>query len=401
MTNPHTPQRDREAPHTSSESRDPSNIATTFPGLETQCRTELEALGVPICSAGRGMVAFRGGREALYLATLWCRTALRVLRPIATFRATDADELYTKARNIRWERWLNRETTFAIDATLSSDVFCHSHYVALKTKDALVDRLRELLGGRPDVDVERPAVRFRIHVAGTQFSVYLDASGESLHRRGYRLQQGEAPLNECVAAAILLTAGYAGQLPLVDPFCGSGTILIEAAMMAARVAPGLLRRSHALERWRDHDAALWNRLLADAERQRRSPGAPLRGGDIEPNVIDMARKNAERAGVADFVSLSVSDCRTLDPPRGPGLLVTNPPYGVRLADDDLTGLYRSFGDRLKHSYDGYDAWVLCGNPRLLKSVGLRADRRIPLLNGNIECRLAHFAIRGVRPRPGD
>lgn len=379
-----------------SESQPTSHVATTFPGLEAFCRSELEALGVPVHSVSRGMVAFGGGTAGLYTATLWCRTALRILRPIANFRAADAAELYLKAKRIRWERWLSRSTTFAIDATLSSSIFTHSHYVALKTKDALVDRLRDRLGARPDVDIERPDLRIRIHVADTLFTVYLDAGGESLHRRGYRLQQGAAPLNEAVAAALLLAAGYTGETPLVDPFCGSGTLVVEAALIAARIAPGLLRPNHALERWTDHDPELWSRLRDDAERLRREPRAPIVGSDIEPQLIEAATRNAERAGTAAWVDLSVCDCRALVPPPGSGLVVTNPPYGVRLAHDDLEGLYRSFGDSLKRHYDGYDAWVLCGSPDLLKAIGLRADRRIPLLNGNLECRLAHFSIRGRR-----
>lgn len=373
-------------------------VATTFPGLERACEAELAALGLPILSVSPGAVIFGGGRESLYRATLWSRVALHILRPIANFRASDPDELYAKVRRIRWERWLSTTTTFSIDSTVRSEVFAHSHYVSLKTKDALVDRLRERMGQRPDVDIEHPEVRIRVRVRDTQFQLYLDTGRESLHRRGYRLDQGEAPLNETVAAAMLAFAGYDGSLPLVDPFCGAGTILIEAAMMASRIAPGLLRKSHALEHWVDHDPSLWETLGRDAEAKRISSSATLLGGDEDSSSIAKARLNAERAGVCSQLSLGVQDCRELSPPAGPGLVVTNPPYGKRLADEDLSQLYRDLGDRFKQAYDNYDAWVLCGSTELLKRVGLRADRRIPILNGNLECRFARFSIRGRRPK---
>lgn len=376
-----------------------ASIATTFPGFEELCRTELEELGLPIHSVSRGAVAFGGGTAGLYTATLWSRTALRVLRPVASFHARDAGELYTKGHRVPWERWFRPDTTFAVDATTSSSIFTHSHYAALKVKDALVDRLREHLGARPNVDVERPAMRVRVHVRETLVNLSLDAAGDSLHRRGYRLEHGEAPLNETVAAALLRIAGYGGQLPLVDPFCGAGTIPIEAALAATNVAPGLLREHHALECWSDHEPALWESLRKSAQSQQRPASHLIVGADTDPALIESAQRNAERAGVANALRLVVSDFRELEPPQGPGLVVTNPPYGVRLAATDLAALYTGFGDRLKCAYDRYDAWLLSGAPALLKRVGLRAGKRIPVLNGNLDCRFVRFTIRGKGARP--
>lgn len=377
--------------------REPLAVATTFPGLESVCAQELRALGLEVSRVSRSAVTFGGGRRGLYLAALHCRTALRILRPIARFDAQSPDELYQRVKRLRWERWMSVEQTFAVDAVLSSQHFRHSHYVALKTKDAIVDRFRERCGRRPDVDTKAPQIRARVHLDDRTAQLYLDAAGNSLHRRGYRRKAGEAPLNETVAAALALIAGAKEDQPLVDPFCGSGTILIEAALIARGIAPGLLRKEHALQQWPDFDRELWEDLTAAAESSRRVAQAPLVGGDSDPRVLEFARSNAEAAGVADSITLVQCDARQFEPPPGPGTVVTNPPYGLRLPDPSLGDLYREFGDHLKQAFGGYTAWLLTGDLQLLKAVGLRSSQRVAVFNGNLDCRFARYEIRAPRP----
>jgi putative N6-adenine-specific DNA methylase len=375
-------------------------VATTFPGLEPLCAQELAAAGLSVLDVSPASVTFASEREGMYRANLWLRTALRVLLPIAQFSAGGPDDLYQQGLLIPWEEWLAPARTFAVDASVHSECVSHSKYAALRVKDAIVDRLRERSGRRPSVDVAQPDVRFRVTVRGRRVDLALDSSGAPLCRRGYRLHGGTAPLNETVAAAVVLFSGWDATSHAVDPLCGSGTLLVEAALVACNVAPGSLGRPFGFMTWPDFDRVLWNRLLSEA---RGAVGQPrpglIVGGDQSADAVAVARANAARAGVSSCVEVRQASFQDLAAPPAPGVVLTNPPYGVRLGASRLAELYRDLGDRLKRAYGGYDAWILSGNLSALKSLGLRSTRRVTLLNGNIECRLVHYPIVSLAGGP--
>lgn len=368
-------------------------VATTFPGLEQVCAEELRRLDVTVIDVSPAGVTFAGQREGMYRANLCLRTALRVLLPVAHFTAESPNELYEQARLVPWERWIEPARTFAVDSTVHSEFVSHSKYAALRVKDAVVDRLRDRFGCRPSVDVSQPDVRLRVAARGRRIDLALDSSGQPLSRRGYRVRGGTAPLNETVAAAMVLMSGWDATSPLVDPLCGSGTLLVEAALVAGHVAPGSLGRAFGFTSWPDFDRALWSRLLHEArEAARRRISGVIVGGDRSAEAVATACANAERAGVRPWVDIRHATFQKLAVPAHPGVVLTNPPYGIRLDDSGLAALYRELGDRLKRAYGGYEAWILSGNLQALKSLGLRSVRRLKLLNGNIECRLVHYPI---------
>jgi putative N6-adenine-specific DNA methylase len=368
-------------------------VATTFPGLEPLCAQELARLGLTVLDVSPACVTFVSDREGMYRANLWLRTALRVLLPVARFSVRGPDELYRHGLSVPWEEWLDPAHTFAVDASVHSEYLSHSQYAALRVKDAIVDRLRGRSGRRPSVDVARPDVRFRVTVRGRRADLALDSSGEPLCRRGYRLRGGTAPLNEAVAAGVVLFSGWDGTSHAVDPLCGSGTLLVEAALVACHVAPGSLGRSFGFMTWPDFDRVLWNRLLSEARGVARQPRPGLIvGGDHSADAVAAARANTKRARVSSCVQIRQASFQELAVPPAPGVVLTNPPYGVRLEASRLAALYGELGDRLKRAYGGYEAWILSGNLSALKSVGLRSARRITLLNGDIDCRLVHYPI---------
>ncbi|MBN1607949.1 MAG: RNA methyltransferase [Polyangiaceae bacterium] len=368
-------------------------VATTFPGLEQLCAQELAGLGLNVLDVSPASVTFASEREGMYRANLWLRTALRVLLPIAQFDVGGPGELYQRALRVPWEEWIDPARTFAVNASVHSQFVPHSKYAALRVKDAVVDRLRDRYGRRPSVDVGQPDVRLRVTARGRRVDLALDSSGEPLSRRGYRLCGTTAPLNEAVAAAVVLFSGWNGTSHAVDPLCGSGTLLVEAALVACNVAPGSLGRSFGFMTWPEFDPVLWHRLLSEARSATRQPRSGLiLGGDHSADAVVAARANAERAGVSSCVEVRHAGFQKLAVPRPPGVVLTNPPYGVRLDASRLTELYRELGDRLKRAYGEYEAWILSGNLSALKSLGLRSTRRITLLNGNIECRLVHYPV---------
>lgn len=388
-------------------------LATCPRGTEEVLAAELAALGLPDRQVARGAVGFGGGLREAYVACLWSRVASRVIRPLARFDAPDADALYRGAREVPWERHMDPDRTLAVRCVGDHETLTDRRYAALKTKDAIVDRLREARGRRPDVDSHRPDVRVHVHLDGRSAGIGVDLSGEALHRRGYRPRGAPAPLKENLAAAILMLAGWpelaSTGAPLMDPLCGSGTLLVEAAWMALDVAPGLRRKRFGFEGWLEHDPALWAEVVAEA-RQRARPAdgreAFAFGCDIDAQAIEHARASAHAAGVAKVVHLerrALRDCA----PEGdrPGLVVTNPPYGERLGDaGELASLYEMLGDVLRRRFLGWHAFVLSGNSALTRHVGLRPRRRHVLFNGPIECRLLDYPIaaapvqRGSAPR---
>jgi len=391
-----------------------SFFATTAKGMEELLAAELRGFGAAAVAVGRAGVSFRGPLETAYQACLWSRVANRVLLPLASFPAPTPEALYRGIRTIRWSEHLAPGRTLAVDFATSRSAITHSHFGALKTKDAIVDQLRDQTGTRPSVSVERPDVRVNVYLHDDRATVSIDLSGESQHRRGYRERRGVAPLKENLAAAVLLLAGWpklarAGA-PLIDPMCGSGTLPIEAALMAADVAPGRARPYFGFLGWRGHQAALWGRLVREAEeREIRDPRRlpPIRGYDADAAAVRAALANVERAGLRGKVHIekrALADCEPITARvEGEirGLLVTNPPYGERLGNSEgLAELYAGLGDILRRKFMGWTGYVLTGNPNLAKRIGLRAARRHVLFNGAIECRLLAFPISPTPVREG-
>jgi 23S rRNA (guanine2445-N2)-methyltransferase / 23S rRNA (guanine2069-N7)-methyltransferase len=391
-----------------------SFFATAPKHLESLLADELRGLGLTGVAETRGGARFGGDLEDAYRACLWSRVANRVLLPLASLSAPDADALYGAAAQLPWEDHLSPAGTFAVQLDGASSGIVHSRFGALRVKDAVVDRLRERMGRRPDVDTERADVRIHVYLHRERASIGLDLSGASLHLRGYRRHGSAAPLKENLAAAILLRADWPalarGGAALLDPLCGSGTLCIEGALIAADIAPGLLREYWGLTGWLGHDAALWGRLMEEA-RDRRAAGlrraGPIRGYDRDPAAIRTALDNLSRAGLGGRVHFERRELQDCAPGKEGemGLVVVNPPYGKRLgADNELPALYALLGSVLRERFLGWRAAVFTGNPELGKHMGLRARRRHSLYNGPLECRLLHFVISeeafvSDRPRP--
>ena len=367
-------------------------VATCSRGLEEVLRAELLALGHADAECGRGMVRFSGDLESVYEANVALRTGMKVLRRLAEGPASTREALYELAAAVPWEETFARGRTFAVESAGRSDPFRNTAYASLVVKDAIADRLRARWGARPDVERRNPDAVVHVHLAGERSGIALDASGEPLSHRGYRPMGGPAPLSESLAAGVLLLAGYDGSRPLLDPMAGTGTIAIEAALIATRTPPGA-RRSFACERWTSHDPAALERVRRRLLAVRRPAPAPIAARDRDPRAVAAARRNAEAAGMADSIAFAQADARDLEPPGEAAIIVANPPYGERLGDPgELAALYRELGDALKRRGAGGTAWLLVGNPDLVKAVGLRPARRIVLFNGPIECRLLRYDL---------
>jgi len=378
-------------------------LATASKGLEEVVAGELRALDLPVLDVAPGLVGFKGRMEDAWRACLWLRAGRRVLLPLGTFPAPDAEALYEGALGLPWEDYLATDRTFAVEASVRDSAFNHSGFVALKVKDAVADRLRERLGSRPDVDRTDPDVRVVVHVGRGEADVSLDVAGGPLHKRGYRAKSVSAPLNETLAAGILLLAGYDGQVPFADPFCGSGTFCIEAALIATNTAPGLLRsKPFGFQRWPGTDEEAWRRMVAQAEEARRPAPRPIFGSDVDPAAVRAADANAEMACMERWAKFRRADARAFTPPRGAaGLIAANPPYGDHAgAGEDLPEIYHAFGDALKQRCPGWRAFVLTGAPALAKSIGLHPKRKFALFNGPLPVKLLEFEMyEGTRKGP--
>ena len=374
-------------------------IATTLSGLEEVLAEELRALDVEYIKVGNRAVTFSGNQRQLYEANLWCRTAIRILKPIRNFKARNEKDLYEQVQKTNWAEIMDLEQTFAIDAVVSHSTFEHSLFVAQLTKDAIVDQFRKATGERPSVDRIRPDVRLNLHMHENIVTLSLDSSGDSLHRRGYRLQTNVAPLNEVLAAGIIGLSGWDRKSTFVDPMCGSGTFLIEAALMAQNIAPGIFRRDpFGFESWKDYNEELFKMVWKTAEaKEKREPQASIIGYDIDADYVAAARKNIENAGWEQVIKVEQADFFQTNAPTEQGVLVMNPPYNERIVSDDINELYKQIGDTLKNNYQGFDAFVFTGNLEAAKNIGLRTSRRVPLYNGAIECRLLKYELyRGSR-----
>lgn len=368
-------------------------VAKTFQGLEDVLAEELRSLGAVNVEPGRRMVSFEGDKTMLYKANMCCRTALRILKPIYKFIAKDPDELYELIKAYDWSGVLTLDKTFSIDTVSNSDEFTHSRYVTYRVKDGIVDYFRDKFGpdSRPRVRLQDADVRINVHIQGERVTVSLDSSGESLHKRGYRVAQTEAPINEVLAAGIILKSGWRGDCPFVDPMCGSGTFVIEAAMIAAGINPGVYRRRFAFEAWPDFDAELFDSIYNDDSHER-TVSFPIIGADMSPRAIAIATENVKSAGVARYVSLEVKPLsQWKEAPEG-GVLVTNPPYGERISSDDMDGLYALLGTKLKQVFTGYHAWIIGYHEEYFQKIGLAPSSREPIFNGALECELREYVI---------
>lgn len=368
-------------------------VAKTFQGLEEVLAEELRGIGAQNVAPGRRAVTFEGDLRILYKANLCCRTALRILKPFYKFIANDPDSLYEMVKEYDWGSILTLDKTFAVDMTAYSEDFTHSRYATYRVKDAIVDYFKDRFGpdARPKVRLSDADVIINVHISGDRVTLSLDSSGESLHKRGYRVAQTEAPINEILAAGIILMSGWRGDAPFIDPMCGSGTFLTEAALIAANINPGVYRKGFAFEHWKDFDADLLEELYNDDSAEREIK-FPIIGADISPKAIAIARANIKATGLAKHISV---ECKPLaewtDAPEG-GVLVTNPPYGERISVEDMDGLYELIGQKLKRVFKGYHAWIIGYHDEYFKKVGLTPSQKVPLLNGALECELREYVI---------
>ena len=368
-------------------------FATCARGLEKALARELATLGATDAEVGRGGVTFHGGPALLYRANLWARTAVRILRPILEAEVRSPDELYDAVRTINWAEFLTVGHTLAVDCNVRDSGITHSQYAARRVKDAICDQFRERTGARPSVDTERPMVGLNLHISRDHATLSLDSSWDSLHKRGYRPIQTRAPLNEALAAGLLLRSGWDATTPLIDPLCGSGTFCIEGAWMALNRPPGLTRKWFGFQGWPEFDRPLWNAVRDEArDGVRKELPAPIHGSDARADAIEFARTNARSAGVGHLVGLVRQDVSAARPPDGPpGTVICNPPYGERIGDEkELVGLYRLLGDVFGTHWRGWRALVFTGNDWLARQVGLKVRSAVPFYNGKIPCQLWEF-----------
>ena len=366
-------------------------VAKTFQGLEDVLRDELLTLGAENVEMGRRMVSFEGDLEMMYKANLCCRTALRILKPIEKFTAYNPDELYDIVREIEWEKYLTAQSTFAIDATVNSEDFPHSKFVTYRVKDGIVDHFRDMTGERPSIRVSGGDVLFNVHIIDNRVTISLDSSGEPLSKRGYREEQTEAPINEVLAAGIIMKTGWRGDCDFADPMCGSGTFLIEAALIAANINPGIYRQHFAFEKWPDFDRELFEELYNDDSGERKF-AFKIYGGDIDPDAVRTARRNIKAAQVEDMIDLSCKAMADWTDNPEEGVLVMNPPYGKRLKPQDMEELYRGIGTNLKRNFSGWHAWIIGLNDEDFDNIGLKPSMKIPMLNGSLECTLREYVL---------
>ena len=387
-----------------------SFFATTAKEMESLLAREVEAAGGKAIQITRAGVSFEGTIETAYRLCLWSRIANRVLLPLKRFPAPTPEKLYGGVKSIRWTDHIGKDATIAVDFSATQSQITHTHFGALKVKDAIVDQLRSIRGERPSVDIARPSVRINVYLANDEASVSIDLSGESLHRRGYREDGALAPLKENLAAAILLNTGWAqavrsegaADFALLDPMCGSGTLPIEAAQIAAEIAPGLARDYFGFLGWLGHVPAVWKRLLVEAEERQirdRKRLPKIVGYDGDFRVVRTAIANVERAGLRQMIHIEKRDFSACERIAEQGIFVVNPPYGERLGEvEELRGLYGALGDAMKNKFHGWEGYVFTASPELAREVGLKPARRTVLFNGALECRLLRYELfRGRSP----
>ena len=366
-------------------------VAKTFLGLEGVLADELRALGAEDVTEGNRVVYFKGDKETLYKANFACRTAVRVLKPFLTLNSTSADDLYEQLKSFDWEQLMSVKTTFAIDATVYSENFNNSRFVTYRVKDAIADFFNEKYGKRPSIRVSNPDIRFDVHISGREVTLSLDSSGEPLFKRGWRVGQTDAPINEVLAAGIILLSGWDGKTDLIDPMCGSGTFLIEAALIGANIAPGVYRDHYAFQQWPDYDEELFSNIYNDDSAEREFTHK-IYGCDIEGKAIAIARANVKSAGLNKYIELERRDINEIEIVPAGGTLISNPPYGERLNVEDIESLYHDLGYKFKHTFQGYNVWLICYDNELSYKIGLKPSIRYKLNNGGLDCELLEYVI---------
>lgn len=367
-------------------------LAKTFFGFEELLAKELQILGAQNIEIGTRAVSFKGDKGFMYKANLSLRTALKILKPIYQFKASNEQSLYKGIQGIDWSTYLNDKQTFVIDTTIHSDYFKHSQFVSQKAKDAIVDQFREKTGVRPSIDKDFPDIKIHIHIDRDQCTVSLDSSGESLHQRGYRTATNIAPINEVLAAGILLLSGWDGSSDFIDPMCGSGTLLAEAAMIACNIPANINRKEFAFEKWNDWDNDLFDQIIDALLKRTKEFRYTITGFDKAPSAVQKAKDNIRNANLDEYVI--IHQANFFDSKKenlGPLHMVFNPPYGERL-DIDMERFYRELGDTLKNNYPNTNAWFITANLEALKFVGLRPSRKIKLFNGSLEARLVKYEM---------
>lgn len=366
-------------------------IAKTFMGLEPVLAQELIELGANDVQIGRRMVSFSGDKEMMYRANFQLHTAIRILKPIKHFKARSADEVYEEVQKIDWSQYIEPKKTFSVDSVVYSEEFRNSRFVTYKVKDAIVDQFREKTGERPNISISNPDIRLHIHIAEYDATLSLDSSGESLHRRGYRQESVEAPLNEVLAAGMILMTGWRGETDFIDPMCGSGTLPIEAALIARNISPGVFRKEFAFERWPDFDQELFSTIYDDDSREREFTHH-IYGYDIDMKAVNTAALNVRAAGLSKDVTIEQKDFATFTQPSDKAIIVTNPPYGERISTPNLLGTYKMIGERLKHQFKGNEAWVLSYREECFQQIGLKPSLKTPLFNGSLECEFRKYQM---------
>lgn len=367
-------------------------IAKTFKGLEEVLYNELEQLGASELRIENRAVRYEGDMRMLYKSNLWLRTATRVLVPIAEFVAHDADEIYNQLKLISWDDYLSADGSICIDSTVYSETFRHSKYVVYRAKDAIVDYFSERYGRRPSIKLSGADLNLNIHISSELVTLSLDSSGESLHRRGWRMEQTVAPLNEVLAAGMILMSGWRGESDFYDPMCGSGTLLIEAAMIALNIPPGIYREDFAFEHWKDFDKDLFEELYNDDSAERVFEHH-IYGSDSGYYAIQVASKNVKKSGLGKYISLRQCQIQSLDEAVNGGIVIMNPPYGERLSkSDDVLKLYSEIGTALKHKFVGSTAWLISSNMDAIKNIGLKSSEKYHLKNGELDCTFLKYEL---------
>ncbi len=376
-------------------------VARTYAGLEGVLADELKSIGAENINIVKRAVEFTGDRSVMYSANLWLRTAIDVLVPIHNFKARTPEELYKGVQQIDWSQYFNERNTFSLTPIVHSSHFTHSQYAMLKAKDAIVDQFRDRSGNRPDIDRNEPDIRIVLRISEHKCSVLLNSSGDSLFKRGYKKEIGDAPINEVLAAGILALSEWDGNTPFVDPMCGSGTFLIEAAMKALNIAPGILRSGFGFEKWMDFDSELWERIFFEAKSKIEKKRVKIKGFDTSNQMVRIAKNNlASFRELRNLIKIEQADFFTLNKPYDEGIVMTNPPYDKRIKLQDDVSFYSDLGSRLKHHWTGYDAWIISSNLSAIKRVGLKPKRKFTLFNGPDEARLIHLPLYDGSKRHG-
>lgn len=366
--------------------------AKTMAGMEELLADELKAIGAQRIVQGNRMVKCVGNKKLVYRANYECRTALRILLPFKSFKIKSQEDFYRKAREIPWEKYLKINSTFSITKVVKHSVFSNSQFAVLKLKDAIADRFMSGKGKRPSVDLEHPDMAINLHMVDNHVTLSLDSSGNSLHKRGYRSATGPAPLNEVLAAGLILLTDWDRKTDFYDPMCGSGTFLIEAAMIARNIPPGYFRKHFGFQHWNDYDLNLWSEVKDEALGRIQENTPHITGFDVSNKMVQIARQNIRNTGLQSLVSVFKKDFFKLQPASAEGILIMNPPYDLRMKEEDTDKFYKDIGDTLKNNFSGYTAYVFSGNLEALKKLGLRPSRRMVLYNGPIEARLAKYDL---------